>query len=165
MQVRDLCLKLVWEKPSRSSDDPVLFRAVNHVECEVPFFGALQVESLPLDDGAQEQDPPPYTEFVIMPETDPRDVGNAQALAAVWDQLRAAGAPLADGMLETWVLVDGVVSGFGAYSKGAIGAAMHDGVKLSDNIDFVLVADSIRFIDRDGVAALEKAAATEGGEA
>ena len=164
MQVRDLCLKLVWEKPARASDDPVLFRAVNHADFEVPFFGAVQVESLPLDDGRGDEDAP-YTEYVVMPEADPRDIADAAAMARMWDEIRAAGAQVTEGLLEVWVLVDGVISGYGAYSKGAIGASMQDGVKLSDTVEFVLTADSIRIIDPPGVTALEKAAATEGGMA
>lgn len=159
MKINDLCLKLVWERPAEAGDG-VLLRAVSHSEVQVPMYGSLQVESHPLPEHGEDEDFP-ATAFVVMPETDARDVMDLATTQKLWDELKRTGARVVDGAIETWVLVTGEIVAFGAYASGSIGAGMVDGGKFSDTLDFMLQADVIRFIDSQGVAALEDAASKE----
>ena len=162
MKIHDLCLKLVWERPTDTGDG-VILRAVSHGDVQVPIYGSLQVESHPLPEQGEEEEAP-MTAFVVMPETDAREVGDLAGAQKLWDELKRTGTRVVDGSIETWALVTGEIVAFGAYASGSIGAGMVEGNKFSDTLDFMLQADVIRCIDNQGVAALEDAAGREMGE-
>jgi hypothetical protein len=163
MKIHDMCLKVVWERPADASDG-VLLRVVSHGEVQVPMYGTLQIESHPIGEQGDD-DEAPVTSFVVMPETEAREVVDLAGVQRLWDELKRTGARMADGAIETWILASGEIVAFGAYASGSIGAGMQDGTKYSDTLDFMLLADVVRFIDNQGVAALDDAAGREMGEA
>lgn len=159
MKIHDLCVKVVWERPADASDG-VLLRAVTHGEVQVPMYGMLQIESHPLPEQGEEEEAP-MTAYVVMPETDAREVGDLAGAQRLWDELKRTGTRVVEGAIETWVLVSGEIVAFGAYSSGSIGAGMIDGSRFSDTLDFMLQAEVVRFIDSQGVGALEEASNKE----
>lgn len=159
MKIHDLCLKLVWERPA-DANDGILLRAVTHSEVQVPMFGTLQVESHQLPEQGEDEDSL-MTAFLVMPETEPREVVDLASVQRLWDELKRTGTRIVDGAIETWVLVSGEIVAFGAYASGSIGAGMTEGSRFSDTLDFMLQADVIRFIDGQGAAALEEASNRE----